>query len=297
MKEKFRVLITGANGQLGHELTRDAPQWAEVLGRGSQELDITSVADISAAILDFKPSLIINAAAYTAVDKAETEVERAYAVNKDGPANLARAAAKAQIPIFHVSTDYVFSGDANKPYAEDDLTSPTGVYGASKLAGEQALKEECPESLVLRISWVFGAHGNNFVKTMLRLAVDRTELSVVNDQFGCPTSAESAALALWQLAQHYKEQGSLQWGTYHYTGDPACTWYEFAQEVFNQAIDYGLLVDRPKVLPISTLEFPTPARRPAWSVLSGQKLSSQYAIGASDWKKDLTKVLRSIKTN
>ena len=184
----MRVLITGARGQVGYELLRLAPQGFDAVGLGSAELDIADASAVAREVERLQPHLIINAAAYTAVDKAESDTERAYAVNRDGPANLGVAASHLGIPVLHISTDYVFAGDAKEPYRETDATGPTGVYGASKLAGERALAGACERHLVLRTSWVFGAHGNNFVKTMLRLGSERDELSVVADQLGCPTS-------------------------------------------------------------------------------------------------------------
>ncbi len=290
----MRVLITGAGGQVGHELLRLAPEGFEAMGMGSAELDIADAAQVAATVERLQPQLIINAAAYTAVDKAESEPERAWAVNRDGVAHLAIAAERLGIPVLHISTDYVFSGDARTPYRESDPPRPTGVYGASKLGGEVELVANCSRSLVLRTSWVFGVHGNNFVKTMLRLGREHEELGVVADQHGCPTSAASIARALWQLAAQYREQGTLPWGTYHFSGAPACSWYEFAVEIFRQAHELGLLPHVPQVRAIATADYPTPARRPAWSVLDGSKLQDACRIPASDWKIDLGTVLKGI---
>lgn len=290
----MRVLITGARGQVGHELLRLAPEGFDVLGVGSAELDI---ADTSAVVREadrLRPQLIINAAAYTAVDKAESEPERAYAVNRDGPANLGRAAEQRCIPVLHISTDYVFAGDAAQPYRESDPTGPTGVYGASKLAGEQALAASCSRHVIVRTSWVFGAHGNNFVKTMLRLGRERDELSVVADQRGCPTSAASIARALWALAHHYQQEGDLRWGIYHYSGTPACSWHGFAQAIFQQAQAAGLMPRQPVVHAIATEQYPTPAKRPAWSVLDCSLLRQVYGIEPADWRAELNTVLAEL---
>lgn len=292
---KLRVVITGANGQLGYELCRHAPAWVELVALSSAELDITDEQAVSSELTRIDPTLIINSAAFTAVDKAETEVEKAYAVNRDGVAFLGHYAAGAGIPMLHVSTDYVFPGNASEPYTEDDVTGPTGVYGASKLAGERALLAVCPRSLIMRISWVFGSHGSNFVKTMLRVAEARSELGVVSDQQGCPTSAASVAIALWALADAYRQQGDLQWGVYHYSGKPACSWYDFAQEIFAQAGKVGLLSTLPAVNAITTDQYPTPAQRPAWSVLSSEKLHALYGVQPADWRTELTQVLEELR--
>lgn len=290
----MRVLITGARGQVGHELLRLAPTGFEVVGLGSAELDISDKAAVEREIDRLRPQLIVNAAAYTAVDKAESEPERAYAVNRDGPANLGHAAERLGIPVLHISTDYVFSGDATEPYRESDATGPTGVYGASKRAGEQVLAEVCPRHIIVRTSWVFGAHGNNFVKTMLRLGRERDELSVVADQQGCPTSAASIARALWRLAQRYRQEGSLRWGLYHYSGTPACSWHAFAVEIFRQAQQAGLLARQPVVHAITTEQYPTPARRPAWSVLDCSRLRQVFSIEPADWRDELKAVLADL---
>lgn len=290
----MRVLITGARGQVGHELQRLAPEGFEVLGFGSDELDITDSIAVAALVKRLEPQLIINAAAYTAVDKAESDPERAFAVNRDGSANLGLAAESLDIPVLHISTDYVFAGDVTEPYRETDPTGPTGVYGASKLAGEGALAEVCSRYLILRTSWVFGAHGNNFVKTMLRLGRERDELSVVADQWGCPTSAESIARALWALAVEYRQKDNLRWGVYHYGGMPACTWHDFANAIFEEAQDAGLLARQPVVHAISTADYPTPARRPAWSVLDCALLQQIHGVSPTDWREELRVVLRQL---
>lgn len=291
----MRVLITGAAGQVGYELMRLVPEGVEVRGLGSAALDITQAGQVEAAVAEFSPALIINAAAYTAVDKAETDVERAWAVNRDGVANLGTVAERLGIPVFHISTDYVFAGDADRPYRETDATGPTGVYGASKLAGEEALAAACSRYLVLRTSWVFGAHGNNFVKTMLRLGAERDSLSIVADQQGGPTSAASIAAALWQLAERYRSEQSLPWGIYHFSGAPYCSWFDFADAIFQQAKQIGLLDKVPQLSAIATADYPTPAKRPAWSVMDCSKLSEQLELDAPRWQEDLVKVLAELK--
>lgn len=288
------ILVTGAQGQVGHALMGQAPEHLQVTGLASSELDIRDPLAVEQCIARLQPRLIINAAAYTAVDKAESDAAQAYAVNAEGVANLARSAARHGAGVLHISTDYVFAGDSPQPYREDAPTAPINVYGASKLAGEQLLRELCPQSLILRTSWVFGSHGNNFVKTMLRLARERDELSVVDDQLGCPTSANSIAAALWSLSASYLAQGSLPWGIYHFSGQPACSWHAFALEIFRQAQACGLLQKAPQVHPIATQQYPTPARRPPCSVLDTHQGQQLLKLHAPNWHIELTNCLNKI---
>ncbi|MFD3302400.1 dTDP-4-dehydrorhamnose reductase [Aquipseudomonas alcaligenes] len=290
----MRVLVCGARGQVGYELIRLAPEWVEPVGLGSAELDITDPQAVSAAVRDVRPELIINASAYTAVDRAESDVAGAYAVNRDGVGYLAAEAQRLGIPLFHISTDYVFSGDASEPYREDQPTRPTGVYGASKLAGEQVLAATCSRYLILRTSWVFGSHGANFVKTMLRLGREREELAVVADQQGCPTSARSIAQALWHSAALWRRDAVLEWGVYHFAGQPAVSWHEFAVEIFRQARESGLLARIPRVRPITSQEYPTPARRPLWSVLDCSKGRARLGLEPASWQEELRLVLAEL---
>lgn len=287
----FKVLVTGAKGQVGSELVKLAPAGFTVIGLGSAQLDITDQNQVNAVVALHQPDLIINAAAYTSVDKAESDAGTAYAVNELAVAWLAQAAAQANIPLFHISTDYVFDGESTTPYKETDPVNPQSVYGASKLAGEQVLATTLNKHIILRTSWVFGVQGNNFVKTMLRLAKERDELSVVADQHGCPTSAISIAQVLWQLAENYKQDKSLPWGIYHFSNAPACTWHEFAMEIFQQAKEKGLIDKLPKVNAITTAEYPTPAKRPSWSVFSNSKIEILIEKLAPKWQRELTKFL------
>lgn len=291
----FKVLVTGAKGQVGSELVQAAPDGFTVIGLGSNELDITNQQQITAVMTQYKPDLIINAAAYTAVDKAETDIEAAFAVNEKAVALLAQAAYDADTPLFHISTDYVYDGQASTPYKETDTVNPQSVYGASKLAGEQALERINAKHIILRTSWVFGATGNNFVKTMLRLGKERDELSVVADQHGCPTSARSIAEVLWQLAEKYVAERTLPWGVYHFSNSPACTWHEFACEIFEQAVKAGELERKPIVHPITTAEYPTPAKRPAWSVLDTSKIEALCNNQIPVWLKELNNAQVELK--
>jgi dTDP-4-dehydrorhamnose reductase len=291
----MRILVCGAGGQVGHELVDRADAYGlEALGMTREQLDITDAGQIAGLISQLKPGMIINAAAYTHVDNAETHSEQAYATNRDGAARLAEAARQASIPLLHISTDYVFSGEARLPYREEDDIAPTGVYGASKLAGESAIQAVLDEHVILRTSWVYGVHGHNFVKTMLRLGRQRDSLSVVADQFGCPTQAGSIADVLLQLAQRYAQNGTLAWGLYHYSGKSPCTWFDFATEIFRQAEVKGILPKKPKVSSITTAQYPTPARRPAWSVLDCTKFETTFGIDTHDWHDDLSVVLDAL---
>ena len=287
----FKVLVTGAKGQVGSEIVKTVPAGFTVIGLGSNELDITNQQQVTAVIAQYKPDLIINAAAYTAVDKAESDSDNAYAVNQQAVAWLAQAAKQADIPFFHISTDYVFDGESTTPYKETDPVNPQSVYGMSKLAGEQVLAATHNKHIILRTSWVFGAEGNNFVKTMLRLGKERDELSVVADQHGCPTSARSIAEVLWQLAEKYMSERALPWGIYHFSNSPACTWHEFAVEIFQQAKERGLLENIPSVKSITSEDYPTPAKRPAWSVLDCNKIEFLLDKKVALWESELLSAL------
>lgn len=290
-----KVLITGAAGQVGSELVKLAPVGFEVVGYKSSELDITNAQQVQQIVAEQAPALIINAAAYTAVDKAESDAERAYAVNETGVKNLAEAALALGIPVFHISTDYVFDGTASEPYIETDPVGPTGVYGASKLAGERVLACSGVKHIILRTSWVFGAEGNNFVKTMLRLGKERDTLGVVADQHGCPTSAASIAKVLWVLAQKYVAENALPWGIYHFSNAPATTWHGFACEIFKQAVEAGFLERAPMVNSIKTSDYPTPTKRPAWSVMDSSALVNVLGSDVPGWQRELSVVLDQLK--
>ncbi|MDY0206351.1 MAG: dTDP-4-dehydrorhamnose reductase [Pseudomonas sp.] len=291
----MRVLITGALGQVGKELMLCAPKDWQVHGLGSHELDISDLQQVITATQSLQPELIINAAAYTAVDKAESDSQRADAVNHLGAENLAKAAQQLNCPLLHISTDYVFSGNHTQPYTEQDTPAPNSVYGTTKWRGEQAIHALCKQHIILRTSWVFGLHGNNFVKTMLRLGQERDALSIVADQVGGPTSARSIAQALWQIAEQYKNTGNSVWGTYHFSGAPTCSWYDFASEIFKQASALQLIEKAPTLSPIKTIDYPTPAQRPAYSVLDNSKINQQLNIAQSDWITELSLMLHALK--
>lgn len=291
----FRVLVTGSNGQVGQELMRYKPIGLEVIGLNSTELDITNISLTNKIISKLCPDLIINAAAFTAVDKAESDPQRAFDVNEKGVINLANMAKQVQCPLFHISTDYVFDGKSKIPYKETHFTSPLGVYGKSKLAGEMALKNNLQKYIIIRTSWVFGSEGSNFVKTMLKLGKERENLGVVSDQYGCPTSSASIAHTLWSLVEKYQQNKSLPWGIYHFSNSPKTTWFEFASEIFKQASDLQIDLKISDLKAIKSADYPTPAKRPEWSVLDCYKIEELLQFKVPDWKNELQIVLKELK--
>lgn len=288
----MRVLITGCYGQVGCGLTEQLAKDAntEVLALDRDSLDITNQDAVNAAVTEFKPSIIINAAAHTAVDKAEEEVELSYAINRDGPKYLAQAAQDVGAAILHISTDYVFEGNKLGEYTESDATNPQGVYGASKLAGEVAVAKGCDKHIILRTAWVFGENGNNFVKTMLRLGSTRDALNIVGDQIGGPTYAGDIANALIHIAKRIDHGDDIEFGVYHFSGLPHVSWYEFAETIFDTAVGQGLIHKKPSLNSITTEQYPTPAKRPSNSRLSTKKINNVFSIKASDWKMALNNI-------
>jgi dTDP-4-dehydrorhamnose reductase len=275
------LLIVGAKGQLGRELCGETSRRAlEILAVGRDELDITDADAVSRFVGDAAPRAIINAAAYTAVDKAESDGEAAHAINALGPEHLARAAAQLDIPLLHLSTDYVFDGTKHGAYRENDAVAPLGVYGTSKEEGERRVRAAHPKHIILRTSWVYGVHGNNFLKTMLRLSRERDELRVVADQRGCPTATIDIARAL--LAAESAAGDRALWGTYHFAGTGVTTWHEFAVEIVNAAAESETRTVR--VVPITTKEYPTPARRPANSELDSGHFAKAFGYKSPSWQ-------------
>lgn len=293
MKYPFKVFVTGSGGQLGSDLLARAGQYPglQLSGGDVAVVDITRRDSIAAVFEREGPQLVINAAAHTAVDRAETDKEASYAINCEGTRNLAQACAGRGIPMLHVSTDYVFDGTGDAAWRPGDVARPLGVYGASKLAGEIALRETLREHVILRTSWVFGAHGNNFVRTMLRVGGERDQLRVVADQFGGPTWSGHLADALLELANRYREQGAIPWGTGHFAGQPFTSWHGFATEIFAEAHRRGLLARVPQVDPIATADYPTPARRPANSRLDMTETTTRWQLAVPDWREGLRAVL------
>ena len=288
------IVVIGSAGQVGSELMDGAfPRALSLYGCDRGGCDITDLASVEALVATHRPRVIVNAAAYTAVDKAESEAEAAFAINRDGPANLARVAARHGAVLLHISTDYVFDGTKNGPYVESDPVRPLGIYGRSKEAGEAMIRATLEAHVILRTAWVFGRHGHNFVKTMLRLGAERSELRVVADQLGCPTPARAIALSLAAIsARILADPGNASYGTFHYVGAPPVTWHGFAEAIFAVVARHGR--PRPTVLASATSDYPTPARRPANSVLSTAALEARYAIGAADWRAELERVVEAV---
>jgi len=288
----MKVLVTGAAGQVGAELIeRGTTYGLKMLGVDIDDLDITDANAVTEYIDINSPELVINAAAYTAVDQAEEEAELAYAVNCDGPANLALVCATVNIPLLHISTDYIFDGSKGGAYTEEDKPEPKGVYGKSKLDGEQVVAKMLSQHIILRVAWVFAATGNNFVRTMLHLGTERDQLSVVADQQGAPTWAGDIANTLLEITTRYRDKAVIPWGTYHYTGQPVTTWHGFSEAIFAEATALGLLEKMPVVQAITTEQYPTRANRPKNSVLDCHKINSAFNISQPDWRVGLNNVL------
>ena len=284
-----RILITGGSGQVGHYLKAQLEGCAELSVPDSTALNIADRRSVRQTVETFRPDYIINAAAYTAVDKAESDAERAFAVNREGARHLAEAAEAAGAAMLHISTDYVFDGAGGAPYDEAAPTAPQNIYGASKLAGEQAVLAACRRAVVMRTSWVFGAHGQNFVKTMLRLGRERDSLGIVADQYGAPTAAADIAAALITIVRrHTPEQLAERAGIYHYCGSPYASWFEFAETIFAEAAAQGVLAKIPAVKPIATADYPTPAKRPADSRLDCGKIRAVFGIVLCNWHSALS---------
>ncbi len=281
----MKALITGANGQLGWSLQQTAPSGTELICTDVAELDICDAAAVDAFVAEHNPDLILNAAAYTAVDKAESEEALALRINAEAVANLAAAARTHNARLVHVSTDFVFDGVSGIPYAPDAPTAPVSAYGRTKLAGEQAAGEG---ALIVRTAWVYAPKGHNFVRTMLRLMAERDEVRVVADQIGTPTYAPDLAAALWALSA----KGVT--GIHHYTDSGAASWYDFAVAIQEEGLAAGLLTRAVPVIPIATSDYPTPATRPHYSVLD--KSSSFAALGgpAPHWRANLRLMLKEI---
>lgn len=292
----MKVLITGANGQLGRELVRLAQQVDfEIHGLSRQQLDITNKNQIQQIFERISPSLVINAAAYTQVDTAENESNLAYAVNKKGPAYLARYCADNHLTLIHISTDYVFDGTKGQPYQESDPMTPLGVYGQSKAQGETAIRSILPNHIIVRTAWLYGVYGNNFVKTIIKLAAEKTALRVVADQFGSPTSAADLAKAILTITRKISANEKFDWGTYHYCCKGITTWHGLAEKIIELAAPYTTLQTR-QVEAITTPEWPTPAKRPPYSVLNCTRLKSQFGIEPEAWQQSLKHTIDRIFT-
>lgn len=296
MKEK--VLLIGKNGQLGFELQRSLATLGELVAVGSAECDLADAEAIRSLVRSVRPRIIVNAAAYTAVDKAESDAELAMAVNARAPGILGEEAARVGAWVIHYSTDYVFDGQSESPYTETDATNPLGVYGRSKLEGEQALQRALAQHLIFRTSWVVGPHGGNFAKTMLRLAAERDHLKVVADQWGAPTSATLLADMTAQVIRqvHMDGETNFPFGLYHLTASGETNWCEYARFVIAAAQIAGkpLRLGPAEVMPIATAEYPTPARRPANSRLSTEKFRTTFGLPLPHWEDGVRQVLQQV---
>lgn len=291
----MRIVVTGREGQVARSLLERGPKAGhEVVALGRPALDLAAGPDsIIAAIRGAEPDIVVSAAAYTAVDNAESEPEAAYAVNEAGARSVARAAGELGVPLIHLSTDYVFAGDKASPYVEDDRTSPTGVYGASKLAGEEAVLSEHHDAAVLRTAWVYSPFGSNFVKTMLRLAGQRDEIAVVADQRGNPTNALDIADGIFAVAENLAGGDEpAQRGIFHMTADGEASWAEFAEAIFAASAKAGGA--NPRVRHIATADYPTPARRPANSRLDCTRLAANHGVRLPHWRSSAERVVKRL---
>lgn len=292
-KSSARVVLTGAGGQLGQTLVALWPESAlsrhELVALTRADLDIANAAAVQSSFAAIKPDLIINAAAYTAVDKAESDEDAAFAINERGVSNLA---VSSECPLLHISTDFVFDGMASMPYSEDAATRPLGVYGASKLAGEKALLKAKSDAMIIRTSWLYSEYGANFVKTMLRLMGERDTLSVVDDQVGSPTSTHTLTSVIVSAAsKHLDDEAEKPTGIFHWSDGAVITWFDFACEIQKQALAAGLLKTHCKLIPIPTSDYPTPARRPAYSVMSRRRAFAEIDCPATSWQAELARCL------
>jgi dTDP-4-dehydrorhamnose reductase len=284
----MRILITGKNGQVGTELSRLYHSRQDVILTGRDECDLSNEQSIRDTVQRAKPTVILNAGAYTAVDQAEKERGLCFAINAHAPRILAEEAARLDALLIHYSTDYVFNGEKTAPYLETDPISPVNAYGESKAEGEAAIAEAATRFLVLRTSWVYGAHGKNFLRTMLRLGAERPELRVVDDQLGAPTSAAAIASATARLVE-LSESGAS--GIYHMTAAGSTSWCGFARAIF----EAGMLGTQPRVQPIASSDYPTPARRPANSILSNDKFAHAFGFRLPTWEQQLNQVLAAMQ--
>lgn len=294
-----RILLLGSNGQVGYELARSLGPLAEIIAPARIEFDLSASEQLIAdKIQQLKPDLLINAAAYTAVDKAEAETELAWQVNARAPAVMAASCQSMNIPLIHFSTDYVFDGNSQHPWNEADQTAPLNVYGQSKLAGEEAIRDSQVKHAIFRTSWVYGLRGHNFLNTMRRLARDKAALNIVSDQIGAPTWSRHIAEAVTAFVAIARHQGVSFWddfnGTYHLTNSGSTSWFGFAEAIFDEMNSLGQTV--PAVSAISTDAYPTPAKRPLFSVLDNGLLESRLAIKLPHWRQALSQVMQDLQT-
>ncbi len=302
----MKILLTGVDGQVGFELQRALAPLGEVVAStlcgtlpgGSQGLamDLAQADSLGAVLDSVKPDVVVNPAAYTAVDKSESEPELAGRINADAPAALAQWCATHKALLVHYSTDYVFNGQSPRPFREDDATDPLGVYGRTKLAGEQAIRESGCRHLILRTAWVYSSRFGNFLKTMLRLATERTELGVVADQVGAPTTARGLAEVTASLLARAGDLDQARLGTFHCVHGGQTSWHGFAEAIFARAVSAGVLARAPTVMAIGSADYPTPAQRPAYSVLDTGRLREIHGLALPDWQDGLDSVIGEIAT-
>lgn len=294
-----KILLTGLNGQVGHALQAKLGDY-ELFALSRDQLDLTNADQMRRVLREIKPNLIINPAAYTAVDKAESEPELAHAINATAPQILAEEAAKLGAALIHFSTDYVYHGTKTGAYIETDAVNPVSIYGKTKLAGEEAIRQVGIPHLILRTSWVYGVYGKNFLKTILRLAAERENIGIVADQFGAPTSSESIANSLIDLINIWNPQQTEQTGVYHFTNAGNTSWYGFSCEIINEYKHLASQRNWPalrlkEISAITTADYPTPAARPANSVLNNTKLKQVFAIELPSWQQGLQQVMQQIE--
>jgi dTDP-4-dehydrorhamnose reductase len=290
----MKILITGADGQLGRELINQGQlKGFSVQAPSEDDMDITDLEKIDRCMAFHQPEVVINAAAYTQVDKAESEAALAFAVNTTGSANLARMCAKNKIPLVHISTDYVFDGQKGTSYLETDTISPVGVYGRSKAEGEIEIRSHLKEHIILRTSWLYGIHGHNFAKTMLKLATTKPKIRVVADQYGSPTNAADLAQTILIISDRMQFNNDVDWGTYHYCGQGVISWYNFAEKIVGLARLYAD-VKTTRIEPIATADYPTRALRPTYSALDCNRIQKHFGINPKPWQKSLEITIKEL---
>jgi len=288
------ILVTGAKGQVGRELiNKGMLSGRDMVGIDLQEVDITDAVAVKRFLDPMDLEIVVNAAAFTAVDAAETEVEAAFGVNRDGAAHLAGICAEKKIPLIHISTDYVYDGTKKGAYLESDPVSPQGVYARSKAQGDAAVADMLTEHIILRTAWVYSVHGHNFVKTMLGLFREKPSVAVVDDQYGSPTNASDIADAILRIVDHIQKNKETEWGVYHYTGQGKTNWYGFAEKVYELAAPLDTFSLK-ELKPIPSSSYPTPAKRPANSVLDCTKIQEMFGIVPAPWEESLRGMLDEI---
>jgi len=289
-----KILVIGANGQLGWELMREGDTPAvEMVGTARTQLDITNPDQVKRTIYGIEPDVVINGAAYTNVDGAELARPEAFAVNRDGPGHIAGVCRSAQVPLIHFSTDFVFDGRSTTPYTESDPVSPISVYGKSKAEGEVAVRQNLAAHVIVRTAWLYGVHGHNFLKTMLRLGDEKQVLRVVADQYGSPTAAADLAGVVMAIARRLADGKPVDWGTYHYCGQGVTTWHEFAEMIFEYAgryHDFGLA----RIEPIGSADYGAAARRPGYSSLDCRRIQEALGMPTRPWRESLKHTIERI---